>query len=343
MVRPETLALESPCSLPPPRRHIARVRDHVLTAFVAFAAVFFWAGKAPAQTVQTNFSATIQWNDGWTYWAATADGQVTGFLATRDPASVPEHTFPTIWFGRQADGSFSWEGVSSGQTAFAAARAVETRAGRTLFNQTEIRGVLDDPAVETLAASLTPMVNGVAVGDIFQDIIPVLTEAQVDAVVNFAAQGAVSLTAANVVVEQDCNQQDDDETYGGGSNILTNGQQPSELESRLSIIAAAVDRRIVAILASPENPDAGGAPSVVINFCGWVCVPWLSSWDTTFYGTCGQALPTGNGFCKADCPNCVKTHFWQWFQANCSWGPINRSVTNGCSKETPQSTAGGCP
>lgn len=98
--------------------------------------------------------------DGWTLRAAVAEIRVAGFLASRDPASVPAHSFSTVWYERQPDGSFSSEGWTG--TSFAvAARTIEARAGTTLFGHAAIRADLPETLPET--GSLVPMANGLAV------------------------------------------------------------------------------------------------------------------------------------------------------------------------------------
>jgi hypothetical protein len=145
----------------------------------------------------------LQTTTGWTFRAAVHHGEVVGILASRDPSTVPTHTFSTIWFQRRRDGLFSSEGWSGSSFAAAAQTLCLRFANSELFVHKEIRSSVCSGS--ELEHTFVPMNNGVAVGDPYESIMPLLSPSQAEFIVEVAARGAIDLSALGVEpVEPGC-------------------------------------------------------------------------------------------------------------------------------------------
>lgn len=276
-------------------------------------------------------SVTIETDDGWTLRTAIDGGQVIGFLASRDPSTVPSHTFSTIWFERQTNSNFSWHGWS-GQSFVAAARRVEAILGRAgLFLHDEITDSVVSPTAEAEATFIS-MQNGLAEFDLFQPVATLLTPEQMEAVVQFSAAGAVGLSAS-AIEPINCG------APGGPLGPGPGG--PSEMQTQLADAAVDVER----LVALPDDDAEVGLvdPAPILRPC---CVPWTFVWTgRTTPGGCGPGIPALGGWCNYTCTACITRTWSQRRNLNCSWGPIVlvAVVTAPCPHSKPQTGPGVCP
>lgn len=307
-------------------RRLVKAFAGVALAGVALAGVALASALIPAPAAfadQNTVAVTIQTDDGWAFRPAMSGGSVVGLLASHDPATVPGHTFSNVWFERQPDGSF----VASGSVAAppaAVAQYLESVRGEALFANAELH---DGDLVAAAAVNLVPMINGLAVDDIFQPIAAVLTPEQMEFIVEVGAHGAVSLSRMEAEVVQDnCNDLDHTEEGGHGSNL-----------------ALFLDQTAEEVEASVTAWTGGSvAPPALLRAC---CFPHYNTVVLTAGFGCGGGTGRVGGDCTYPCASCTDvTMIWVTL-IDCTTYLFSSATTTRtpCTWSRPQIAPGVCP
>lgn len=260
----------------------------VLLVFGVLVASMFGHSRASAQTTDIS----IQTDDGWTFYPGFFVGRVLGFIAAHDPATVPAHTFSTIWFQKQADGTFSWEGWEGVSAASTAAKVSQREGLPDMFAQPALQVTSAIPADGT-DADFVPMTNGVAADSVFVAAIPQMAASDVESLVEAVAQGAVTLTASAVMATGSCGVPADTIPSGGVDAYS------SQLQTGLLGMVSHCEYIASATRSDVEN---GGNNSPAALFC--IPSTTRSCYTTT---TCGAGTIIANGQCKYTCTDVVVT------------------------------------
>lgn len=268
---------------------------------------------------------------GWTLHAGMQSGMVVGFLASIPSSSVPGHTFSIIWLSKIGDGTWAWEGINAASLGHAAL-AIEARyGGVVLFHQPQIRGAADAVTRSGSSGSgsvtITPMANGLDLNDPFQSISSMLEPQTMEALVGFAAAGAVSLTA--LVVDQS-------DTCGGVDVYSVAPGSPSVFDRRLTGSAWRVEQIVAAAMNPDFTPD--DPPAFVMCWPGDVC-------NTVTVPTCGLGIfAPMPPRCNYTCFDTITTSC-VYVSCFCNPGPLRFTTVFSIpySKVLPAGPLGTCP
>lgn len=168
---------------------------------VGLAALF---ARASMANTEEDTSRTLEFIDvnGWSYYPATNEGLVVGFLSVA-PSSVPETSLKYVWWPRNEGGSFDMKAVEA-LSVHDAICEVQASDGLAQFLQHGLADTVAQPCEGCDSTSSSQSVgimdtdNGLLLDDPFQIVAPVLTPEEIELAVTLGAAGAASLSQLDV-------------------------------------------------------------------------------------------------------------------------------------------------
>lgn len=137
--------------------------------------------------------ATVTRPDGWVLEPAVQSCTVVGFIAWRDPTTVPEGSFAVVWHERNSDGTFGMKGFEDADPNSAAKYIALQLNDENLFSRSGL-----DIAFVNVGTAPKEIVNGLSIDDPLQPIALYLEPELMELVVSSGAAGAPDLSAQSV-------------------------------------------------------------------------------------------------------------------------------------------------